>query len=67
MRARIEGLWIGGALSVEAATVVAEATGRCAGRRDLSDKARAELTDLENAIYAQIQKAQPDDPSEGLI
>lgn len=57
MSRQIEGLWLGGAISVEAAYVVHELIDECLQEGRFSAKIRAELTDLTNAIHAQIQKA----------
>jgi hypothetical protein len=61
MSRQIEGLWLGGAISVEAAHEVERAIGYHLeldeAFRKLSPKVKAELADLETAIRAQIQKA----------
>jgi hypothetical protein len=66
MTRQIEGLWIGGAVSVEAAEAVQAAI--CYHLemdevwKKLPDKVKAELTSLECAIRAQCQKAEPEPP-----
>lgn len=63
MSRQIPGLWLGGAISVEAAEIVEECVLATADRRAPTPASvRTELTNLANAIRAQIQAVPKPDP-----
>lgn len=59
MNQKLEGLWLGGEISREAAEFIDGAVFIAAKKIEHDPKLRTELIDLANAIRAQIQKLPP--------
>lgn len=63
---QLEGLWIGGAISAEAAEFVHTLLDNHLQHHE-NPKVRLELGDLVNAIRAELQKLPPPDANEDLL